>query len=271
MVKESGGNSALNESFDHQTQQQMHMIEQLEAELEALSYKEEAIMKQYLSMSSDCESYRTITKFIPNVAKQEDKLLRNDVSPNVCVSVSDGSLINDLSSVTLMQWSAASACILADLVNNTHEDLVNLVADYMSYTSKIGVLATIYTWESVLRYDDIYREKQSKCGFRWGSDLPHLAAVSLVPLRSSDDTPEGNTDTADHRRNNRFLPPCKFWNEKEACARPTCRFPHKCAWCGSVVHPRSGHDEAVQAAEYCGMKHCNGYPRAVDLAINANE
>ena len=43
----------------------------------------------------------------------------------------------------------------------------------------IGELGCRFTWQSVLVFDNEYRQRQHQEGFRWGSEAPYLATVVL--------------------------------------------------------------------------------------------
>ena len=196
--------------------------------------------------------YRAIPDFIPKGARdsQED-FEEHEMSPGITLTINGRSKKSKLSSVTPAQWVAANACILADIVaKEGHKDDF-LVRDYMSYTTKIGELATSYTWKSVILWDDRYREKQFEFKFRWGSDSPHLN-VQLVPREKPDKTKNkfgmsksgastGSTTTSESSLEKRT---CRYWNRNEACIRTPCRFKHACEWCGND-HRRIEHDQLM--------------------------
>ena len=205
----------------------------------------------YAPDSSNISSkYRAIPDFIPKGARdsQED-FEEHEMSPGITLTINGKSKKSKLSSVTPAQWVAANACILADIVAKEQgykDDF--LVRDYMSYTTKIGELATLYTWKSVILWDDRYREKQFEFKFRWGSDSPHLN-VQLVPRERNDKTKskvgisKSGTDTT--TESSQETRTCRYWNRKDACIRTPCRFKHACEWCGKD-HPRIEHDQLMR-------------------------
>ena len=95
-----------------------------------------------------------------------------------------------LENIKPAQWVAANALILADIITTDQLEvpLHTLVLDYMSYTVKIGHLANRYTWQSVILFDDEYRDLQAQNHFRWGCDSSHLSTVALVERLKDDNS-----------------------------------------------------------------------------------
>jgi len=54
------------------------------------------------------------------------------------------------------------------------------IADYLVYTEKFAELLETPSLASVIAYDNQYRKLQSRCGFCWGKDSPHLHIGFLV-------------------------------------------------------------------------------------------
>ena len=81
-----------------------------------------------------------------------------------------------LDKVSPSAWTVANAKIMRTLIAR-HVDFK--VCDYIRYTEMIGELGCRFTWQSVLIFDDEYRQRQHKDQFRWGSEAPHLATVVL--------------------------------------------------------------------------------------------
>ena len=50
---------------------------------------------------------------------------------------------------------------------------------YLQYTKMVGELAARYMWQSMLPFDEEYRQQQAKQGFPWWTDAPHLGTVML--------------------------------------------------------------------------------------------
>ena len=54
------------------------------------------------------------------------------------------------------------------------------VKDYLAYTVKVMELASRYVWESVLKYDDEFRQLQAAYGYPWSYNSHHLLGVTPV-------------------------------------------------------------------------------------------
>ena len=50
---------------------------------------------------------------------------------------------------------------------------------YLRYTEMMGELAARYTWQSVLLFDEEYRQRQAKHDFTWDTSGPHVSTVML--------------------------------------------------------------------------------------------
>ena len=168
-----------------------------------------------------------------------------------------------LDNLTPAQWVAANSNILWDIIDKEgpNIDVQMLVGDYMSYTTKIGEMATRYTWRSIFRYDDEYRFKQFLYGYRWGSDSAHLATITLEERQKKQQwsnasgtqkpgsgTPKfgGKTKTGDADSNNKTTPAaavCYNFNDGRECRSHPCRFKHACSQCGKP-HASVHHDVA---------------------------
>ena len=82
-----------------------------------------------------------------------------------------------LETVSPAQWVAANACILAEIVEESGGvNAAQLTRDYMSHTTKIGILATHFTWKC-----EYHISEDNKCltiqiveEHRWELQLPSL-------------------------------------------------------------------------------------------------
>lgn len=134
----------------------------------------------------------------------------------------------------------------------------------MSYTTKIGELATRYTWHSIFLYDDDYRFKQWKHGFRWGSDSSHLSTVILEERKTKQEF-SGNaekttsssksggyksTKNADTSHDSEESRPkfCNVFNDGKDCRFHPCKFKHACSGCGKA-HAKVHHDIIMQSSK----------------------
>lgn len=209
--------------------------------------------------STRTAKYRSVLDFIPRNARhsRETPEEHEMIPGRVTLSITGGRSLK-LESVTPAQWVAANANILADILKKSPSIDPCLVLDYMSYTSKIGELASKKTWKSVVLFDDEYREKQHEFGFRWGSDTPHTSDVNLVtrdPPKDDKSKRSKSTSHSDSSSNDRptQTPVCRNWNKEETCSRLPCKFQHICEWCRSSAHPRVKHDQASKTSD--GGKH----------------
>ena len=144
--------------------------------------------------------------------------------------------------VSPAQWISANMRIMAELYESAVLDSESIV-DYMAYTAKIGELATRYTWQSVLLYDQDYRKKQAAAGFRWGADSHHLVAVHLKERAAT-----GSATTSAKRQTttgNRKIGPggkeiCLQYNAGKCQYGAKCNFEHVCVVCYRS-HPQVDH------------------------------
>jgi len=127
---------------------------------------------------------------------------------------------------------------------------VQAIQDYLSYSAKIGELATRFTWVSVLSYDDEYRRNQAVMNYRWGSDSQHLSTVNLrereqihnkAQTKKNTSQQKGNRDTGSTSDSQC----CGYYNYGRECPYgDRCIFPHICALCGKkhkkIEHKESG-------------------------------
>lgn len=81
-----------------------------------------------------------------------------------------------LDKISLAMWISANCQILRQLTKDTPDFHVEANLQYTEMTRK---LATRFTWQSVLLFDEDYWQKQEKSLFYWGTDAPHLSTVML--------------------------------------------------------------------------------------------
>ena len=178
--------------------------------------------------------YRAIIDFIPKNARLSDEDI--ELADGLILKLKPNASKVRLENVTPAQWVVANANIFADMVHEFGTgDLYNMALDYMSYTSKIGELATRYTWTSVIKYDDEYRAKQHKFGFRWGSDSSHMSVVSLEERRTYNQSSSGGSrrfgKRPDPKDQSSSSPICFNFNAGRACHFSPCKFRHVCEVC----------------------------------------
>ena len=127
------------------------------------------------------------------------------------------------------------------------------VRAYLLYTEMVGELAARYTWQSVLLFDEEYRQREAKQGFPWGTDAPHLGTVMLRD-RGPQPAPQQKKATTGASKANRSRP--IGLSGKELCLQfdrgtchygARCQYEHACSTCGSSVHA-GGHHQATSPA-----------------------
>ena len=216
----------------------------------------------FLGMGShgDQKAYHDIVDFLP-------KRSPYDVSSegkSVIVQREDGTLFVDqhmskdksLDKVTWQQWGEANTLIMSKLMSEGVQPL-----EYMSYTTMIHQLAQKYDWISVLRFDREYRKKQANTGKKWGSDMPLLRDVTLIPKvalqpfhgskttfgKKNDAPSQGQRPPGGKKlQKPEFMPKyklCKGFNESLCSYREKCKFQHFCSvpGCGSSSHGEVNH------------------------------
>jgi hypothetical protein len=184
--------------------------------------------------------YRAIVDYVPKTARRNEEEI--ELASGVTIKLKAGSKLK-LENVSPAQWVTANSLILADIVQkeSPHSDVRSLVLDYLSYTAKIGELANRYTWASVMIYDDDYRDKQARLGFRWGCDSSHLTTVSLEE-RSFKRQPANNKGNKAFKVVKPKDRSCNYYNEGKCFHGDKCKFPHTCSTCGKA-HPAIEHQD----------------------------
>ena len=76
----------------------------------------------------------------------------------------------------------ASMRILYHLMESKQIDSYNEIKHYLAYFIKCMELVTRYEWQSVLRYDDEFRQLQALHDVPWVYERHHLHSVKLLPL-----------------------------------------------------------------------------------------
>ena len=183
-----------------------------------------------------CPDYLDIVDFVPLLfADTEERVISSNEGSELVMKT--GPRKPKLEKVTQMQWTAASSRILAKLILDGKVGL-DAVAHYLAYTVKVSSLAQRYVWTSVLMYDREYRKAQAIYNFPWGSDVPHLVSVHLVPRTDKSTSAAKATPSAGREQ----LPyACNLYNASGTCQYGSnCRFQHHCSKCKGS-HPASQH------------------------------
>ena len=116
-----------------------------------------------------------------------------------------------------------------------------------------GELAARYTWQSVLLFDEEYRQRQAKQGFPWGTDAPHLGTVMLRD-RGPQLAPQQKRATTGGKANrSRPIGPsgkelCLQFNRGTYHYGARCHYEHVCTTCGSSGHAGCHHQATSPAS-----------------------
>ena len=126
-----------------------------------------------------------------------------------------------LESVTLSQWSIANLATIMYTLMGEGRLVGQGVVDYLSYTTKIYQLTQRYENASVYFYDREYRKLQAAHNFRWGTDIPHLHTMQLIPRLSRNNR---QSQVSQLKQNQRVGPLtadgkaiCKMYNTVRGC------------------------------------------------------
>ena len=191
---------------------------------------------------------------------EEEKILSYDRNCKLSFILNDSK--PKLKNVTVEQFSIANLRIFYELLFSKKLGTMQEVREYLSYSVKILELATKYSWESVLLYDDEYRILQHTYGFSWATDNSHLHEVMLLPkwasaLKGQDKlsgsslpfgsgkTGGSRTTTVSHLPSGEEI--CRIFNSRKGCQRPQCKFSHACnrrvgsQACGDRQHAGCNH------------------------------
>ena len=187
-----------------------------------------------------------------------DFVTKDTVDELVVAGVHDGSQLvvktgskAKLEAITLSQWSIANLAIMYTLLGEG-KLVSNALLDYLSYTTKIYQLTQRYENVSVYLYDREYRKLQASHGFRWGTDIPHLHVIQLVPRAPRNDRKlkSINVSGPQPRPTNISFSPrtldgraiCKLYNSPRGCGYVDCKFVHACSHKGcNEVHSATVH------------------------------
>ncbi len=190
----------------------------------------------YLTRADAGNKAKTIIDFIPRASTMNDQEV--EIGNGVILRLQGGTKPK-LETITPAQWTAANARILAELIKEGQSS-TQYTLDYLSYTAKIGELATRYTWSSVIAFDDEYRRRQAEFRFRWGSDSPHSSQLLLRERESAPKKPQTRRTKPTSKIE---MPFCFNFNNGRACQYGSdCRFRHACETC-SGDHAKVNHKE----------------------------
>lgn len=156
-----------------------------------------------------------------------------------------------LDKVSPSAWIVANSRIMAALMARDPDSFD--VAAYIRYTEMVGELGCRFTWQSVLIFDDEYRQRQAADKFPWGTEAPHLATVVLRDRTAPATTKKpgsGGGNNSGHRQ--RPTGPggkevCLQFNKGSCAYGPRCIFEHACSSCGKD-HPATQHSAQPSSA-----------------------
>ena len=109
-------------------------------------------------------------------------MIGNDAGGCTKLLVKYGKRKRKLESLTVAQWTVANTRIMHRLISS--KQLVSYaIKSYLTYTVKVMQLCTRYTWVSILRFDDEFRQLQAFYQVPWTYDSNHLRTVYLGPRK----------------------------------------------------------------------------------------
>ena len=152
------------------------------------SWKDPQIYLSRTALAKSSLSHNDITDFVTGMAEGEIIVGGNGSHQIVLKS---GPQKTKLEYETLAQWCVANNAILYRLISESKLNPNNMIG-YISYSTKICALVQCFTLVSVLLYDRNYRQPKTQNCFRWGTDVPPLQNVDLIPriLRSNSNQPQ---------------------------------------------------------------------------------
>ena len=125
--------------------------------------------------------YLRIVNFVDDCIQrnQEELLAENGLSQ---LLISYGAKKIKLDQVSMPHFVIASLRILYHLMESKQIDSYNEIKHYLAYDIKCMELAMRYEWQSVLKYDDEFRQHQALHDVPWVYESHHLHSVKLFLL-----------------------------------------------------------------------------------------
>ena len=169
---------------------------------------------------------------------EEEKVFASDNNCVLKLSLQDTK--PKLSSVTVEQFNIANLRIFYELLFTNKLSSMQEIREYLAYSIKVLELATKYSWQSVLHYDDEFRVLQHTYGYPWSTDHSHLHEVLLIPRWAAKSTASGTSQNSSNNPNGdggmksfiARLPTgeeiCRLYNSKKGCQRSSCKYSHVC-------------------------------------------
>lgn len=170
---------------------------------------------------------------------EEEKVFASDNNCVLKLSLQDTK--PKLSSVTVEQFNIANLRIFYELLFSSKLPSMQEIREYLAYSVKVLELATKYSWQSVLHYDDEFRVLQHTYGYPWSTDHSHLHEVLLIPRWAAKSTASGAGYNSSYNPGESGnlksfivarLPNgeeiCRLYNSKKGCQRSPCKYSHVC-------------------------------------------
>ena len=111
-------------------------------------------------------------------------MIGNDAGGSTRLLVKYGKRKLKLESVTVAQWTVANTRIMHRLISSKQFVSYDDLKSYLAYTVKVMQLCTRYTWVSILRFDDEFRQLQAFYQVPWtyaGINLTGYHPPGLTP------------------------------------------------------------------------------------------
>ena len=176
-----------------------------------------------------------ITDFVNDIIPHEDeRMIGVDSGGSTRLLVKYTKRKPKLESVIVAQWTVANTQIMHRLISSKQLVSYDDIKSYLAYTVKVMQLCTRYTWVSILRFDDEFRQLQDFYQGPWTYDSNHLHTVHLVPGIKMTNFGNASFGAGFPESNNTVLTTsdgrtiCKKFNTKVGCAMVLCKFAQVC-------------------------------------------
>ena len=168
------------------------------------------------------------------IPRDEEHVLSNVGTTKMYVSYGRKKI--KLEQVSFQQWVVANTRIFYSLLSGGKFPSLADIQHYLSYTVKVMELSSKYSWVSVLRYDDEFRQNRAVYNYPWNYDSNHLHTVLLEPpsvqggqtkVGGSFSKPGTQSPvTANYANDGRII--CRNFNRQKGCTLHDCNISHVC-------------------------------------------
>ena len=181
------------------------------------------------------EKVLRIVDFVDSIIPRDEEHILSNVGTTK-IYVSHGRKKIKLEQVSFQQWVIANTRIFYALLSSRKLPSMSDLQHYLAYTVKVMELSSKYSWVSVLRYDDEFRQIQAVYNYPWNYDSNHLHTVILEPLISTHgvqgkvgglNKPGSQVSTTANFTNDGHVI-CRNFNRQKGCALQECSFSHSC-------------------------------------------